>query len=443
MAEYRSSSYKQGSLSLKDAVAMGTGVMIGAGVFALTGQIAELAGPLFLHVFIVAAVVVGFSAYSYVRLASAFPSAGGIGMFLEKAYGKSIPTAVFALMMALSMVINESLVARTFGTYALQPFNVGDAERWLVPALAAFILIVTFLINISGNNVIGKFSVATAIIKVGGVTLFAVAALWVADNVVEPATATQPGDQGWLGALSALALGVLSYKGFTTITNSGSEITEPKKNIGRAIVISLIICAIVYFLVAMGVGANLDVPRIIEAKNFALAEATRPALGQYGLWFTVVIALLATSAGLLASTFAVSRMLAMITEMKLIPHRHFGMPGSIQRHTLVYVVVLALLLAVFFDLTRIASLGAILYLIMDIAIHWGVLRHLLKETKAKAWILVMAIVLDVVVLGAFIAIKAKLDPMILWVSAAAIAVLIAIEILFFRLTPQSERESSS
>ena len=110
-------SYKKNSLSLLGAVAMGTGVMIGAGIFALTGQIAELAGSAFVWVFVLAAIATGFSAYSYVKLANAFPSAGGIAMFLEKAYGRSAATATAGLLMAFSMVINESLVARTFGTY--------------------------------------------------------------------------------------------------------------------------------------------------------------------------------------------------------------------------------------------------------------------------------------------------------------------------------------
>ena len=115
--------YHKKSLTLTGAVAMGTGVMIGAGIFALTGQIAALAGPSFPWVFAVAAVVTGFSAYSYVKLSNAFPSAGGIAMFLEKAYGRSAVTAWAGLLMAFSMVINESLVARTFGTYAAQFFG--------------------------------------------------------------------------------------------------------------------------------------------------------------------------------------------------------------------------------------------------------------------------------------------------------------------------------
>ena len=81
--------------------------------------------------------------------------------------------------------------------------------------------------------------------------------------------------------------------------------------------------------------------------------------------------MVATAGGIIASIFAVSRMLTMLTEMKLVPHSHLGMPGSVQKHTLVYTVILGLLLTLFLDLTRIAAMGIIFYLIMDIAVHWG------------------------------------------------------------------------
>ncbi|MEO8269154.1 MAG: amino acid permease, partial [Aureliella sp.] len=70
------SQYEENSLSLIGSVAMGTGVMIGAGIFALTGQVAEQVGGLFPLAFLVAAIVAGFSAYSYVKLAEQYPSAG-------------------------------------------------------------------------------------------------------------------------------------------------------------------------------------------------------------------------------------------------------------------------------------------------------------------------------------------------------------------------------
>lgn len=76
----RSSQYRENSLTLIGAVALGTGVMIGAGIFALTGQMAEMTGSLFPLAFLSAALIVLFSAYSYIKMSNAYPSAGGIAM---------------------------------------------------------------------------------------------------------------------------------------------------------------------------------------------------------------------------------------------------------------------------------------------------------------------------------------------------------------------------
>ena len=104
----RSAKYQENSLSLTGAVSLGTGVMIGAGIFALTGQVAELAGEWFPFAFLAAAIIVGFSAYSYVKMSNAYPSAGGIAMFLEKAYGKTMMTGACIYMLSGSVRILRS-----------------------------------------------------------------------------------------------------------------------------------------------------------------------------------------------------------------------------------------------------------------------------------------------------------------------------------------------
>ena len=212
---------------------------------------------------------------------------------------------------------------------------------------------------------------------------------------------------------------------------------DPRRNLGKAIMISIALCVVIYALVGFAVSSNLSLEEIIETRNYSLAAAARPALGEYAVWFTVILAMLATSGGIIASVFAVSRMLAMMTEMKLVPHRHFHMPGSIQKHTLVYTIVLGLLLTAFFDLSRIAALGIILYLIMDIAVHWGVLRHLRKDVDANPAIPVMAIVLDLIVLGGFLWVKGASDPLVLIVAAAVMAAILITEFFFLR-TRRSE-----
>ena len=431
MGHSHATQYKKNSLSLVGAVSMGTAVIIGAGIFALTGQIAELAGRWFPLAFLVAAVATAFSAYAYIKMSNAFPSAGGIAMFLQKAYGRGTITAASALLMYFSMVINESLVARTFGTYTLQLFDIG-IDSWLVPALGVGLLFFAFAINVSGNRMIGMFSLVMATLKIGGIAAFGIAGLWFSGYSVENFSAPSAQTSGAGGFLAAVALAILAYKGFTTITNSGSEIIDPHRNVGRAIIISIALCVVVYFLVSLAVAANLSLPEIIEARNFALAEAARPAFGEFGLWFTVLLAIVATVSGLIASAFAVSRMLAMLTDMKLVPHRHFGMPGSIQTHTLVYTIALAMFFTVFFDLSRIASLGVIFYIVMDIVVQWGVFRYLRKEIKANRVVLLTAIVMDIVLLGAFLIIKAQTDVLVIYVSIAAIVLVFAGERLFLR-----------
>ncbi len=418
--------YKKNSLSLAGAVGLGTGVMIGAGIFALLGQVAALAGEWFPYVFIVGAVISAFSAYSYIKVSNTYPSAGGIGMILKKAYGTTTITGGAALLMAITMVIAESLVARTFGSYTLQLFQTKHPGIWEA-ALGVGLLVLAYIINTTGNKVIGRSAQAMAILKIAGIAIFAIGGLIAADIALSDLLpkASAIAEHSVVEYVASLALTILAYKGFTTITNSGGEIKEPHKNVGRAIIISLLICVALYFLVAITVAGNLSVDQIIEAKDHSLAEAARPAYGNAGLYFTVAIAIIATISGVIASLFAVSRMTAMLTEMKLIPHNHFGMSGPVQKHMLVYVVVLAVSLTILFDLTRIASIGAILYLVMDMIVHWGVFRHLRKDVKAKGSIVISALVLDFLVLAAFVWVKIQSDILVVIVAAVMIALVFA------------------
>ncbi|MDA3892371.1 MAG: hypothetical protein PF517_11970 [Salinivirgaceae bacterium] len=93
------------------------------------------------------------------------------------------------------------------------------------------------------------------------------------------------------------------------------------------------------------------------------------------------------------------------------------MPGNLQQHMLVYTIAIAITLTIFFDLSRIASLGAIFYLIMDITMQWGVFKHLRKKIKANGAILLTTIVLDVIVLAAFIWMKVQSDMLLIIISA--------------------------
>lgn len=418
-------------LSLLGSISLGTGVMIGAGIFVLMGQIAELVGDLFPVAFIAGALVVGFSSYSYVKFSNTYPSSGGVAKFLTKAYGPGTLAGSYSLLMYVSMVVAESLVAGTFGAYTLRLFPKEYAGYASV--LGVFLIVLAYIINISGNKIIEATATLTAIIKVIGIALLAISGLVISGlptitgNFITTNSQTLPDGFGFI---AALALAILAYKGFTTITNQGGDIKNPHKNVGRSIIISIVVCTIIYVILALSVSGALTIEEIIIAKDYALAAAAKPVFGEWGSILTIFLAIIATVSGVIASVYSASRMLGMLGNMKQVPN--LNRIKKLKNPSLIFTVSLAILLTILFDLTRIASIGAIFYLIMDIAIHWGLFRHLKKEVKFNPIIPIIAILMDVIILGAFIYMKYLNDPFVLIVSAIGIVLIFLSQYIFMK-----------
>ncbi len=418
-------------LSLVGSISLGTGVMIGAGIFALVGQVSELAGTLMPLAFLAGAVVVAFSAYSYIRYANVNPSSGGIAMQLKAAYGPGVVAGTFSLFMYVSMVVAQSLLARTFGTYALRPFGREDSAV-LVPALGVAVIVVAALVNLVGTGWVERSATVTAAVKILGIAALAVGGIVAAglSSVLDFATADSGGSSGGgvLGFLAGTTLCILAYKGFTTITNQGGDIKDPNKNVGRSIVLSIALCTVIYLLLTVSVAGSLSVDEVVAARDYALAAAAEPLFGSWGVGLTIALALVATFSGLLASIYSVSRLYDMLKDMGQAP----GLPGRVPHQALVVTAGLAIVLAAFLDLSQIASMGAILYLSMDIAIHWGLLRHLREQVQARVAVPVVAIVLDLAVLGAFLVVKARDDRLTLGVALGVGAVITASQVVVSR-----------
>ncbi|MFC3300634.1 APC family permease [Arthrobacter agilis] len=418
-------------LSLVGSVALGTGVMIGAGIFALVGQVAELAGGWVPWAFLAGAIVVAFSSYSYIRYSAANPSSGGIAMLLKAAYGPGVIAGSFSLFMYVSMILAESLLGRTFGTYVLRPFGLQDSAL-LVPVLAVLAIAAAALVNLVGNQWVERSATVTAALKIIGIAVLAIGGLLASglsslSRLFTTADRTPP-ESGWLGFLAGVTLCILAYKGFTTITNQGADLRKPERNVGRSIMIAIGLCTVLYLLITVAVTGSLTVPEIVDARDYALAEAAEPAFGSLGVTLTVIIAIIATLSGLIASLFSVSKLYDMLHDMGQAP----GLPRHSTHQSLLITAGLAIVMASFFDLTQIASLGAILYLAMDIAIHWGIIRHLRHEIEVKPWVPFVAIVLDLAVLVPFLFLRAQSDPFTLIITAVTAAVLLIVQWLMVR-----------
>ena len=428
----------QQKLSLTGSVALGTGVMIGAGIFALVGQVAELAGGWVPWAFLAGAVVVAFSSYSYIRYSATNPSSGGIAMLLKAAYGPGVLAGSFSLFMYVSMILAESLLGRTFASYLLRPFGLQGSEVW-VAVLAVVAIVAAALVNLAGNRWVERSATVTAALKILGIAVLAIAGILAAGvsslgRLFTAADRTPP-ETGWAGFLAGVALCILAYKGFTTITNQGADLQQPERNIGRSIMISIALCTVLYLLITVAVTGSLTVPQIVQARDYALAEAAEPMFGTWGVTLTVVIAVVATLSGLIASLFSVSKLYDMLRDMGQAPE----LPGKHDHQSLYITAGLAIVMAAFFDLSQIASLGAILYLAMDIAIHLGILRHLKDDVGAKPWIPWVAIALDVTVLVPFVLLKSQSDPFTLVITAVVALVIVVAQ--WFTVRHRSDEDA--
>ncbi|WP_168916602.1 APC family permease [Microcella flavibacter] len=421
-------------LTLAGSVSLGAGVMIGAGIFALVGQVAGLAGDWFPVAFFGGAVVAGVSSYAYIRYSSVNPSSGGIAMLLKDAYGPGVVAGSFSLFMYVSMVVAESLLARTFGTYLLTPFGL-QGSVVLVPVVGVLAITAATIVNLIGNRLVEGSATTTAILKIAGIAVLAIAGLIGASLTGEGLfanTSGQPADV--IGVLAGTTLCVLAYKGFTTITNQGDDIRDPDKNIGRSIMISISICTVLYLLITASVQSSLGAEGAVEARDFALARAAEPLFGTWGVGLTVAIAVIATLSGLLASLYSVSRLYGMLQSMDQAP----SLPARIPHQPLLITAALAIVVTVALDLSQIASMGALLYLSMDIAVQWGLVRPLRDKVHARRWVPVLAIVLDLSLLVPFIIVKVQTDPLTIVVAAAVGSAIVIAQVLAVRVRTRSK-----
>ncbi len=415
-------------ISLAGSVSLGTGVMIGAGIFALVGQVAGFAGDWFPLAFLLGAIVAGVSSYSYVRYSSVNPSSGGIAMLLKDAYGAGVTAGSFSLFMYVSMVVAESLLARTFGTYLLRPFGLQDSTI-LVPLLGVAAIVAAAIVNLVGNRLVEGSATTTAILKILGIAVLAIAGL-IGAGVTGGGFLSHASGASFdvVGVLAGTTLCVLAYKGFTTITNQGDDIEDPKKNIARSIVISLILCTVLYVLITVSVESSIGARGAIEARNYAIAQAAEPLFGSWGVGITVAIAIIATLSGLLASLYSVSRLYAMLQDMRQAP----SLPDTVSHQPMVITAGLAIVATAFLDLSQIASMGAFLYLAMDIAVQWGVIRHLRAKIDATWWVPALTIGLDLAILVPFTVLKVGDDALTVVVAASVAAAIVIAQVITIR-----------
>lgn len=367
---------------------VGIAAMIGGSIFVLTGPAIGLAGSAVIIVFIINGIITLFTAMAYAELGSAMPEAGGGYLWVRE--GLPRPNAFISGWMAwLAHIIAGSLYAVSFASFLtglldmtnlahdLLLLNIIPTDKVIaVAAIAAFTYI-----NIKGTSETGKTGVIVTIIQLGLIFILIAAGLWVMNG--HPNWEMNFSDfapMGIGGIVAAMGLTFIAFEGYEVIVQTGEEVKNPKRNIPRAIFISLTAVVILYCLIAfVSIGAIF--PAGIQSWNYIgdAGELGIMKAGElllpYGAFIVLGGGLISTLAALNATTFSSAR-------VAFAMGRNYNMPNQLsaihRKNKTPYIAILIsgiimAIMAYALPLGQIAVAAGVIFLLLFTQVNMAVI----------------------------------------------------------------------
>lgn len=368
------------------AASIGLGAMIGAGIFALVGIAVKTTGSLAFLSFGIAGLVALLVAYSISKLAVRYPSKAGRVKFLHKGFGEGLTSGGLSILMWIGYIIVTSLYAKAFSGYAFTLFPEGASYLWQY-VLASGIVLTFAVINFIGAKAVGRVELAIVLIKIFILVGFAIAGL----AFVEPHNFTMSQKTSFQNLLVVSGIVFLSYEGLGLVANTAEDLENPKENLSKAIYISVILALIIYVFVSIVVIGTLTDQQILASKEYVLARAVEPMFGSTGFTVMVAAALFSTASAINATIYGPVYMVHETAKAgqlpKILEKSYLGRESGM---ALIITTVLILFFTNVLNLSAIAELGSISFLVIYISVNLAHLR-LTKETDAKRGIIWAAI----------------------------------------------------
>jgi len=294
-------------INLLNLTIYGVGIIVGAGIYALIGKAARLAGNSVWISFLFGAILASFTAMSYAELSSMFPKSASEYHYIKNAFQSKIFGNIMCWAEIFVDLIACSTIVLAFAGYFSGFLNMP------VILISIFLLILITLVNFSGIKGSMKIVVIHTLIEVGGlaaVIILGLGSLGSVDYFEMP--------MGIGGVFSAAALIFFAFLGFEDIVNVAEETKSPRKTVPKAVVISLIISTVFYVLVTLSV-VSMSNWESLSRSEAPLAYALQNKFGLDVSNVLSVVALFATAGTALVFAIAGSRMIYGLSEAGEIP----------------------------------------------------------------------------------------------------------------------------
>ncbi|MGY1738715.1 amino acid permease [Geodermatophilus sp. SYSU D00684] len=401
------------NLSGLDLAVFGVGVIIGTGIFVLTGVVARnQAGPAVAISFVIAGVVCGLAALCYAEFASTVPVAGSAYTFSYATFGEFVAW-IIGWDLVLELALGAATVAVGWSGYlnqllddvglALPTSIAGETASFNVPAIVIVLAMTAVLVlgiklssRVTAVIVAIKLAVVLLVIVVGAFYLVADnyspfvppaenaadgGETWLDTPLISVLTGFSQGTFGWGGVLAGAAIVFFAFIGFDIVATAAEETRNPARDLPRGIIGSLAVCTLLYVAVSLVVVGMQNYTELSESAPLAGAFAAN------GLTFFSSIISLGALAGLTSVVMILmlgqSRVLFAMSRDALLPrsigtvHPRYGTPYKITIGTGIVVAVLAGLVPLS-ELAELVNIGT-LFAFFLVSIGVWILRRTRPE----------------------------------------------------------------
>ncbi|MFX1513596.1 MAG: amino acid permease [Promethearchaeota archaeon] len=366
-------------MTLTQATMTGVGAMIGAGIFVLTGIAAGIAGPALLLAFIFNGLIATLIAFIYAELGSAIPEAGGGYTYAKQGLGHM--SGFFSGWMSwFAITVAGSLYSLGFAAYFLEVLeSVGIVfPDLLVPILERIIalsaIVIFLLINQIGSSTMGKAELWISTIKVLILGAFIFAGLLIVFSKPNPSSNITPFfPKGYSAIFVAMGFTFIAFEGYEVIVQTGEEIYDPKTNIPKAVVLSIIMVIPIYVFVGLIALTATETPSgettwqfLSDHEELGLLEAANKMIPTLGFIIIMVGGLLSTLSALNASIYSSTRVGFALGRDNLLPRKlAYVSPHNRTPTTSIWMTGLIMcLMAGFIPIEAVAAAADIMFLLL-------------------------------------------------------------------------------
>jgi len=379
MSTEKSSSGLVRSLSLLDITMVGVAAMIGGAIFVLVGPAMDEAGPALMIAFLINGIITMFTALTYAELGSALPEAGGGYKWIRE--GLPRPNAFISGWMSwFGHMIAGSLYAVAFGSFFGHLLTlVGVPSEYVgVPLekiIAVLVIVLFTYINVKGVSDTGKIGNAITFSQLAIIFVLIVAGLF-AMAFTNPSWSTSFENffpNGSIGLIIAMGLTFIAFEGYEIIVQTGEEVKNPKKNIPRAIFISLGVVVTLYIIFAFVFIGGLNPSEvgkeswkfIGEHKELGIVEGAKFLL-PFGALIVLAGGMVSTLSALNATTFSSSRVAFAMGRQYNLPSKFSSIHLKYRTPYLATAVsgLIMLIVAVLLPLEQIALAASVMFLFL-------------------------------------------------------------------------------